>query len=223
MNAIETRTAANGWCSSSVGISETRADGEHNSRWIYRKYREGQRSPTREPISVYGRDETLGSITTWWANPVDEAGPVKTTRGAPSIRPAHLYTDQSTKPRFCHRHQGRRTCWRPTRRAATIVCSAAAGAAKTVLIMELITTRQGARPAIRVRPAGRSAPARQRSLHEMIEFQGKSSIPRRNNGSTKGSEVRAGVWPDERAAGRPRPLGLPASRLAEHFRDQGQE
>ena len=58
--------------------------------------------------------------------------------------------------------------------------------------------------------------------HEFIES-GVNKDPKKNNGSTAGSKMRAGLRPDERAAGRARPRRPVRLTVAEYFRDQGQD
>src|SRR6202140_2737850 len=52
---------------------------------------------TGQPISVPVGDETLGRIINVVGEPVDEAGPVKTTQRRAIHQPAPAYTDQSTE------------------------------------------------------------------------------------------------------------------------------
>jgi F-type H+-transporting ATPase subunit beta len=91
---------------------------------------------TGAPIMVPVGDETLGRIMNVIGEPVDEAGPLKSTPRHPPGRPGLCRAvDGSADPR--DRHQGRRPA-RAYAKGGKIGLFGGAGVGKTVLIMELI-------------------------------------------------------------------------------------
>ena len=158
---------------------------------------------TGGPITVPVGDETLGRIINVIGEPVDEAGPVPTKRAppdpcsGPDLRRAGV---GSADPR--HRHQGRRPARpvrqgrqdRPVRRRRRRQDRADHGADQQ--------RRQGARRLLGVRRRRRAHARGQRPLSrdDRVARQPRSQEEQRLD---QGLQVRSGVRPDERAAGRP--------------------
>ena len=163
--------------------------------------RGGTVTDTGGPISVPVGDATLGRILNVIGEPVDEKGPVGANETPPDPPPGpdlRRTVDRDRGPR--HRHQGHRPARalrqgrqdRPLRRRRRRQDRADPGADQQ--------HRQGALAATRSSPASASAPARATTSTT-------SSSSRASSTSTDLTEVQggAGLRPDERAAGRPRP------------------
>ena len=144
-----------------------------------------------------------------------------TKRRAPSIRMRRPTPISRPRRRFSSPASKSSTCWRLMPRAARSGCSAAPASARPCIIMELINNIAKAHGGYSVF-AGVGERTREGNdlYHEMIEF-GRQQGPAQGIG--RRIEVRAGLWPDERAAGRARPRRPTGLTVAEYFRDQGQD
>ena len=115
LNALETTNLGN-----RLVLEVAQHLGENTVRTIAMDSTEGlvrgqSVTDTGSPIMVPVGDECLGRIMNVIGEPVDEAGPVKTSakRGDPPTG-ADPIADQSTEAADAgHRHQGRRSCWPP--------------------------------------------------------------------------------------------------------------
>ncbi len=93
---------------------------------------------TGAPISVPVGAEVLGRILNVVGKPVDEAGPVTTTKKSPIHRSAPKFTDQSTAVEMFETGIKVIDLLAPYRRGGKIGLFGGAGVGKTVLIQELI-------------------------------------------------------------------------------------
>ncbi len=93
---------------------------------------------TGAPISVPVGAEVLGRILNVIGKPVDEAGPVNTTKRSPIHRSAPKFTDQSTAVEMFETGIKVIDLLAPYRRGGKIGLFGGAGVGKTVLIQELI-------------------------------------------------------------------------------------
>ena len=120
-----------------------------------------------------------------------------------SIRTAPSYTDQSTEAAILVTGIKVVDLLAPYAKGGKVGLFGGAGVGKTVLIMELINNVAKAHGGYSVF-AGVGERTREGNdlYHEMIEF-GRQQGPAQGLG--RRLEMRAGLWPDERAAGRPRP------------------
>ena len=93
---------------------------------------------TNAPISVPVGIEVLGRIMNVIGEPVDEAGPVKSTKRSPIHRSAPKFTDQSVSVEMFETGIKVIDLLAPYRRGGKIGLFGGAGVGKTVLIQELI-------------------------------------------------------------------------------------
>ena len=203
LNALETKNHGNRLVlevAQHLGESTVRTIAMDTSEGLVR----GQEvTDTGAPISVPVGPGLLGRIINVIGEPVDEAGPVKARGQArdPSGR-ADLYraVDRGADPG--HRHQGRRSAGalrqgrqdRPVRRRRRRQDRADHGADQQ--------RRQGARRLFGVRRRRRAHARGQRPLSRDDRIRRQQGPAQ---GLGRGLEMRAGVRPDERAAGRARP------------------
>ena len=204
LNALETKNGGN-----RLVLEVAQHLGESTVRTIAMDTTEGlvrgqEVTDTGKPIAVPVGAGTLGRIMNVIGEPVDEAGPIKSRRHArhPSGS-ADLYRPVHRSRNSRHRHQGRRPARalrqgrqdRPVRRRRRRQDRADSGADQQ--------RRQGARRLFGVRRRRRAHPRRQRPLSRVHRIQGQRRSAQSR--SEREVEMRAGVRPDERAAGRPRP------------------
>src|SRR5215831_8943798 len=93
---------------------------------------------TGEPIAVPVGEETLGRIINVVGEPVDEAGPVKTTAKRAIHQPAPAYTEQSTEAQILVTGIKVVDLLAPYAKGGKIGLFGGAGVGKTVIIQELI-------------------------------------------------------------------------------------
>ena len=203
LNALETKNGGN-----RLVLEVAQHLGESTVRTIAMDITEGlvrgqEVTDTGAPIAVPVGPGLLGRIINVIGEPIDEAGPVKSEeRRADPRRGAGLYRAVDRSRNSGHRHQGRRSAGalrqgrqdRPVRRRRRRQDRADSGTDQQ--------HRQGPRRLLGVRRRRRAHPRRQRPLS-------RDDRVRRQQGSAQGLDrrlqVRAGVRPDERAAGRARP------------------
>ena len=160
---------------------------------------------TGEPIAVPVGDETLGRIMNVVGEAVDEAGPIKTAEKRPIHAPAPSYVDQSTEAEILVTGIKVVDLLAPYAKGGKIGLFGGAGVGKTVLIQELINNVAKAHGGFSVF-AGVGERTREGNdlYHEFIEFR-RQQGPEEEQWLDRRLEMRAGLWPDERAAGGPRP------------------
>jgi F-type H+/Na+-transporting ATPase subunit beta len=100
--------------------------------------RGGTARDTGAPISMPVGNATLGRILNVVGQPVDNLGPVNTTRHLPIHRPAPAFVDQSTTVEIFETGIKVVDLLAPYRKGGKIGLFGGAGVGKTVLIMELI-------------------------------------------------------------------------------------
>jgi F-type H+-transporting ATPase subunit beta len=100
--------------------------------------RGGTARDTGAPISMPVGNATLGRILNVVGEPVDNLGPVNTTRHLPIHRPAPAFVDQSTTVEIFETGIKVVDLLAPYRKGGKIGLFGGAGVGKTVLIMELI-------------------------------------------------------------------------------------
>ena len=159
---------------------------------------------TGEPIAVPVGDETLGRIMNVVGEAVDEAGPILTAEKRPIHAPAPSYVDQSTEAEILVTGIKVVDLLAPYAKGGKVGLFGGAGVGKTVIIMELINNIAKAHGGYSVF-AGVGERTREGNdlYHEMIDSR-VNKDPRRTTARRR-LQMRAGLWPDERAARRPRP------------------
>jgi len=178
---------------------------------------------TGQPISVPVGDETLGRIMNVIGEPVDEAGPVKTSAKRAIHQPAPAFAEQSTEAELLVTGIKVVDLLAPYAKGGKVGLFGGAGVGKTVLIMELINNVAKAHGGYSVF-AGVGERTREGNdlYHEMIES--KVNIdPKENNGSTAGSKCALVYGQMNEPPGARMRVALSGLTVAEHFRDQGQD
>src|SRR5215475_354055 len=176
---------------------------------------------TGQPIAVPVGDETLGRIINVVGEPVDEAGPLKTSQKRAIHQPAPSYTDQSTEAEILVTGIKVVDLLAPYAKGGKIGLFGGAGVGKTVLIMELINNVAKAHGGYSVF-AGVGERTREGNdlYHEMIES-GVNKDPKK--GSTEGSKCALVFGQMNEPPGARARVGLSGLTVAEYFRDQGQD
>ncbi|MCC6737278.1 MAG: F0F1 ATP synthase subunit beta, partial [Bauldia sp.] len=174
-------------------------------------------------ISVPVGEETLGRIMNVIGEPVDEAGPIKTSQRRPIHAPAPSYVDQSTEAEILVTGIKVVDLLAPYARGGKIGLFGGAGVGKTVLIQELINNIAKAHGGYSVF-AGVGERTREGNdlYHEMIES-GVNKDPHENNGSTAGSKCALVFGQMNEPPGARARVALSGLTVAEYFRDQGQD
>src|SRR6266571_4197444 len=223
LNALETKNQGNRLVlevAQHLGESTVRTIAMDTSEGLVR----GQEvTDTGQPISVPVGDECLGRIINVVGDPVDEAGPVKTSARRAIHQEAPLYTDQSTEAEILVTGIKVVDLLAPYAKGGKIGLFGGAGVGKTVLIMELINNVAKAHGGYSVF-AGVGERTREGNdlYHEMIES-GVNKDPKKNNGSTAGSKCALVFGQMNEPPGARARVGLTGLTVAEHFRDQGQD
>jgi F-type H+-transporting ATPase subunit beta len=180
-------------------------------------------SDTGQPIAVPVGDECLGRIMNVIGEPVDEAGPIKTTGKRAIHQPAPSFADQSTEAEILVTGIKVVDLLAPYAKGGKIGLFGGAGVGKTVLIMELINNVAKAHGGYSVF-AGVGERTREGNdlYHEMIESKVNLN-PKEHGGSTKGSKCALVYGQMNEPPGARARVGLTGLTVAEHFRDQGQD
>jgi F-type H+-transporting ATPase subunit beta len=178
---------------------------------------------TGQPISVPVGDETLGRIMNVIGEPVDEAGPVKTSVKRAIHQPAPTFAEQSSEAEVLVTGIKVVDLLAPYAKGGKIGLFGGAGVGKTVLIMELINNVAKAHGGYSVF-AGVGERTREGNdlYHEMIESN-VNKDPKKNNGSTAGSKCALVYGQMNEPPGARMRVALSGLTVAEHFRDQGQD
>jgi len=176
---------------------------------------------TGAPISVPVGDETLGRIMNVIGEPVDEAGPIKTSGRRAIHQSAPSFADQSTEAQILVTGIKVVDLLAPYAKGGKIGLFGGAGVGKTVLIMELINNVAKTHGGYSVF-AGVGERTREGNdlYHEMIEG-GVNKKP--VNGSTAGSKAALVFGQMNEPPGARARVALTGLTVAEHFRDQGQD
>ncbi len=178
---------------------------------------------TGKPISVPVGDETLGRIMNVIGEPVDEAGPIKTSGTRAIHQPSPTFSDQATEAQILVTGIKVVDLLAPYAKGGKIGLFGGAGVGKTVLIMELINNVAKAHGGYSVF-AGVGERTREGNdlYHEMIESN-VNKDPKKNNGSAAGSKCALVYGQMNEPPGARARVALSGLTVAEHFRDQGQD
>ena len=172
-------------------------------------------------IAVPVGDETLGRIINVIGEPIDEAGPVKTSQRRPIHAPAPTFVEQSTEVEVLVTGIKVVDLLAPYSKGGKVGLFGGAGVGKTVLIQELINNIAKAHGGYSVF-AGVGERTREGNdlYHEMIES-GVNKDPKK--GSTEGSKCALVFGQMNEPPGARMRVGLSGLTVAEYFRDQGQD
>ena len=175
---------------------------------------------TGAPISVPVGDETLGRIINVIGEPVDEAGPIKTTARRAIHQPAPSYAEQATEAQILETGIKVVDLLAPYAKGGKIGLFGGAGVGKTVLIMELINNVAKAHGGYSVF-AGVGERTREGNdlYHEMIEC----GVNKRGAGSAAGSKCALVYGQMNEPPGARMRVALSGLTVAEDFRDRGQD
>jgi F-type H+/Na+-transporting ATPase subunit beta len=223
LNALETTNQGN-----RLVLEVAQHLGENTVRTVAMDSSEGlvrgqEVTDTGVPISVPVGDETLGRIMNVIGEPVDEAGPIKTSGKRAIHQPAPTFADQSTEAQMLVTGIKVVDLLAPYAKGGKIGLFGGAGVGKTVLIMELINNVAKAHGGYSVF-AGVGERTREGNdlYHEMIESK-VNLDPKKNSGSAKGSKCALVYGQMNEPPGARARVGLSGLTVAEHFRDQGQD
>jgi F-type H+-transporting ATPase subunit beta len=223
LNALETTNQGN-----RLVLEVAQHLGENTVRTVAMDSSEGlvrgqEVTDTGVPISVPVGDETLGRIMNVIGEPVDEAGPIKTSGKRAIHQPAPTFADQSTEAQMLVTGIKVVDLLAPYAKGGKIGLFGGAGVGKTVLIMELINNVAKAHGGYSVF-AGVGERTREGNdlYHEMIESK-VNLDPKKNSGSAKGSKCALVYGQMNEPPGARARVGLTGLTVAEHFRDQGQD
>ncbi|TNE59907.1 MAG: F0F1 ATP synthase subunit beta [Alphaproteobacteria bacterium] len=171
-----------------------------------------------EPIQVPVGDETLGRIMNVIGEPIDEAGPVKTSLRRAIHQEAPEFVEQSTEAEMLVTGIKVVDLLAPYAKGGKIGLFGGAGVGKTVLIQELINNVAKAHGGYSVF-AGVGERTREGNdlYHEMIE----SGVNKPGGGEGSKCSLIFGQM-NEPPGARAR-VALSGLTVAEHFRDQGQD
>ncbi len=175
-------------------------------------------SDTGAPIAVPVGEETLGRILNVIGEPIDEAGPVKTTAKRAIHQPAPEFVDQKPSPEILVTGIKVVDLLCPYAKGGKIGLFGGAGVGKTVLIQELINNIAKAYGGYSVF-AGVGERTREGNdlYHEMIE----SGVNKAGGGQGSRCALVFGQM-NEPPGARAR-VALSGLTIAEHFRDQGKD
>ncbi|MBY0567525.1 MAG: F0F1 ATP synthase subunit beta [Hyphomonadaceae bacterium] len=170
------------------------------------------------PISVPVGEETLGRILNVIGEPIDEAGPVKTTARRAIHQPAPEFVDQKPSPEILVTGIKVVDLLCPYAKGGKIGLFGGAGVGKTVLIQELINNIAKAYGGYSVF-AGVGERTREGNdlYHEMIES--KVNVA----GGGQGSRCALVFGQMNEPPGARARVALSGLTIAEHFRDQGKD
>ncbi len=200
--------------------------GENSVRTIAMDTSEGltrgqEVTDTGAPITVPVGEELLGRIINVIGEPVDEAGPVKSSGMRAIHQPAPSYSEQATEAQILETGIKVVDLLAPYAKGGKIGLFGGAGVGKTVLIMELINNVAKAHGGYSVF-AGVGERTREGNdlYHEMIEGNvNKKPV----NGSTAGSKCALVYGQMNEPPGARARVALTGLTVAEDFRDKGQD
>jgi len=218
LNALETTNMGN-----RLVLEVAQHLGENTVRTIAMDSTEGlvrgqEVRDTGSPISVPVGAEMLGRIINVIGEPVDEAGPIKTTARRAIHQEAPSYVEQSTEAQILVTGIKVVDLLAPYARGGKIGLFGGAGVGKTVLIMELINNVAKAHGGYSVF-AGVGERTREGNdlYHEMIE----SGVNK--HGGEEGSKAALVYGQMNEPPGARARVALTGLTIAEHFRDEGQD
>jgi len=173
---------------------------------------------TGGPITMPVGPETLGRILNVIGDPVDERGPIHTTKRYPIHRDAPSFEEQATTSEILVTGIKVVDLLAPYLKGGKVGLFGGAGVGKTVLIQELINNIAKAHGGVSVF-AGVGERTREGNdlYHEMI---GAGVIKLGENGSTEGSKVALVYGQMNEPPGARARVGLSGLTVAEYFRDE---
>src|SRR3977135_2313972 len=176
---------------------------------------------TGQAIAVPVGDGKLGRIMSVIGEPIDEAGPIKTSGRRAIHQPAPSFVEQSTESQILVTGIKVIDLLAPYAKGGKVGLFGGAGVGKTVIIQELINNVAKKHGGYSVF-AGVGERTREGNdlYHEMIES-GVNKDPRK--GSTEGSKCALVFGQMNEPPGARARVGLSGLTVAEHFRDQGQD
>ncbi|MFC5418054.1 F0F1 ATP synthase subunit beta [Bosea eneae] len=218
LNALETTNLGN-----RLVLEVAQHLGENTVRTIAMDSTEGlvrgqEVTDTGAPIAVPVGDECLGRIMNVIGEPVDEAGPIRTTATRGIHQPAPSYAEQATDAQILVTGIKVVDLLAPYAKGGKIGLFGGAGVGKTVLIMELINNVAKAHGGYSVF-AGVGERTREGNdlYHEMIE----SGVNKKGGGDGSKCALVYGQM-NEPPGARAR-VALTGLTVAEDFRDKGQD
>jgi F-type H+-transporting ATPase subunit beta len=178
---------------------------------------------TGSAIAVPVGDGTLGRIMNVTGDPVDEAGPIKSTGRRAIHQPAPSFVEQSTEAQVLVTGIKVVDLLAPYAKGGKVGLFGGAGVGKTVIIQELINNIAKKHGGYSVF-AGVGERTREGNdlYHEMIES-GVNKDPKKNAGATDGSKCALVFGQMNEPPGARARVGLTGLTVAEYFRDQGQD
>ena len=178
---------------------------------------------TGTPIAVPVGDGTLGRIMNVIGEPIDEAGPIKSTGTRPIHAPAPTFAEQASEAQILVTGIKVVDLLAPYAKGGKIGQFGGAGVGKTVLIMELINNIAKVHGGYSVF-AGVGERTREGNdlYHEMIESN-VNKDPKKNNGSAAGSKCALVYGQMNEPPGARMRVALSGLTVAEDFRDRGQD
>ncbi|HWK97873.1 MAG TPA: F0F1 ATP synthase subunit beta [Pseudolabrys sp.] len=218
LNALETNNGGN-----RLVLEVAQHLGESTVRTIAMDITEGlvrgqEVTDTEAPIAVPVGEATLGRIINVIGEPIDEAGPVKSTAKRAIHQPAPAYTDQSTEAQILVTGIKVVDLLAPYAKGGKIGLFGGAGVGKTVLIQELINNVAKAHGGYSVF-AGVGERTREGNdlYHEFIE----SNVNKKGGG--EGSKCALVFGQMNEPPGARARVALTGLTIAEDFRDKGQD
>jgi F-type H+-transporting ATPase subunit beta len=178
---------------------------------------------TGQAIAVPIGEGTLGRIMNVTGDPVDEAGPIKSSGRRAIHQQAPSFVEQSTEAQVLVTGIKVIDLLAPYAKGGKVGLFGGAGVGKTVIIQELINNIAKKHGGYSVF-AGVGERTREGNdlYHEMIES-GVNKDPKKNNGSTDGSKCALVFGQMNEPPGARARVGLTGLTVAEYFRDQGQD
>src|SRR5579871_546430 len=172
---------------------------------------------TGGPITVPVGPETLGRILNVIGEPIDEQGPVNTTKRYPIHREAPAFEEQATSAEILVTGIKVVDLLAPYLKGGKVGLFGGAGVGKTVLIQELINNIAKAHGGVSVF-AGVGERTREGNdlYHEMID----AGVIKLGEGTTEGSKVALVYGQMNEPPGARARVGLSGLTLAEYFRDE---
>ncbi len=172
---------------------------------------------TGEAIAVPVGPETLGRILNVIGEPIDERGPIPTTRTAPIHRQAPSFDEQATSAEILVTGIKVVDLLAPDLKGGKIGLFGGAGVGKTVLIQELINNIAKGHGGVSVF-AGVGERTREGNdlYHEMID----AGVIKLGEGTTEGSKVALVYGQMNEPPGARMRVGLSGLTMAEYFRDE---
>ncbi len=172
---------------------------------------------TGEAIAVPVGPETLGRILNVIGEPIDERGPIPTTRTAPIHRQAPSFDEQATSAEILVTGIKVVDLLAPYLKGGKIGLFGGAGVGKTVLIQELINNIAKGHGGVSVF-AGVGERTREGNdlYHEMID----AGVIKLGEGTTEGSKVALVYGQMNEPPGARMRVGLSGLTMAEYFRDE---